>query len=232
MKKTVKGFISGFLCCLLLMGSFVTALAAGDANVSAVLSGTIKMKLFGDDFAPREDNGTYIKPISYNGRTYLPVRTLAEALDVPIEWDSGTRTVWIGGKTETVPISNTNLYEDESRTILTTDSQLLTSSETVYKWGITNEKPLNSVYFRCIMKPEGKYSHFTASLYLASDVEKDFVIDFRKETVKGLVIKTVTLKPGETVQIDLEITGVQNLYMAAQAGTVSKVIIGEPSFQN
>ncbi|MEN6326283.1 MAG: stalk domain-containing protein, partial [Syntrophomonas sp.] len=219
MFKSFRAFMAGFLLCALLMGSIATAMAAGDIPINAILSGTIKMKLFGQDFAPRETNGTYIQPISYGGRTYLPVRALAEALNVPINWDQATSTLWIGGKNEVVPIDNTTLYEDKSRTILTTDPEKLSSSSTVYKWGITNEKPLNSVYFRSIMKSQGKYSHFTASLFLASDVKKDFVVDFRKETLDGVVIRSVTLKPGETVDIDIDISGVQNLFMAAQAGT-------------
>lgn len=233
MGKTLKGFMAGFLVCALLLGGFATVLAAGgDASINAILSGTIKMKLFGRDFAPQEANGNYIKPISYNGRTYLPVRTIAEALNIPIDWDGATSTVWIGGRTETVPVNSTSLYEDKSRTILTTDPEKLTSSSKVYKWGITNDKPLNSVYFRCIVKPNGKYSHFTADLFLAADVKKDFVLEFRKESLEGLVIRSVTLKPGQTISIDLDIAGVQNLYVAAQAGTVSKVIIGEPTFSN
>jgi hypothetical protein len=137
----------------LLLGSFAAVMAAGgDAKINAILSGTIKMKLFGRDFTPQEANGNYIKPIIYNDRTYLPVRTIAEALNVAVDWDGATSTVWIGGKTETVPVNSTSLYEDKSRTILTTDPEKLTSSTKIYKWGITNSQPLNSVYFRCIVK--------------------------------------------------------------------------------
>lgn len=233
MGKNLRFFMAGFLVCALLLGSIATVMSAGgDASINAVLSGTIKMKLFGRDFTPQEPNGNYIKPISYNGRTYLPVRTIAEALNVPIEWDGATSTIWIGGRTETVPVNSTSLYEDKSRTILTTDAEKLASSTKVYKWGITNSQPLNSVYFRCIVKPGGKYSNFTADLFLASDVKKDLVLEFRKESLDGLVIRSVSLKPGETIPIDLDITGVQNLFVHAQAGTVSKVIIGEPTFRN
>ncbi|MGI5839854.1 MAG: stalk domain-containing protein [bacterium] len=233
MGKNAKFFLAGFLVGVLLLGSFAAVIAAGgDANINAILSGTIKMKLFGRDFTPQEANGNYIKPISYNGRTYLPVRTIAEALDIPIEWDGATSTIWIGGRTEIVPVNSTSLYEDKSRTILTTDAEKLTSSDTVYKWGITNSQPLNSVYFRCIVKAGGKYSRFTADLFLAADVKKDLVIEFRKEDVTGLVIRSVTLKPGETISIDIDIAGVQNLFVHAQAGTVSKVIIGEPTFRS
>lgn len=233
MGKNLRFFMAGFLVSALLLGSFATVIAAGgDVNINAILSGTIKMKLFGRDFTPQEANGNYIKPISYNGRTYLPVRTIAEALNIPIDWDGATSTVWIGGRTEIAPVNSTNLYEDKSRTILTTDAEKLTSSTKVYKWGITNSQPLNSVYLRCIVKPNGKYSNFTADLFLASDVKKELVLEFRKESLDGLVIRSVSLKPGETLPIDLDITGVQHLYVHAQAGTVSKVIIGEPTFSN
>lgn len=233
MGKNIKCFMAGFLACVLLLGCFAVVMAAGgDVSINAILSGTIKMKLFEQDFTPQESNGDYIKPIIYNNRTYLPVRTIAEALNIPVDWEGETSTVWLGGRTQTVPVNSTSLYEDKSRTILTTDPEKLTSSTKVYGWGITNDKPLSSVYFRCIVKPGGKYSNFTADLFLASDVKKDLVLEFRKETVDGLVIRSVALKPGETVSIDLDISGVQNLFVHAQAGTVSKVIIGEPTFRN
>lgn len=76
MGKNLKFFIAGLLVCVFLLGSCVTVMAAGgDVNINAILSGRIKMKLFGRDFAPQETNGTYVKPIVYNGRTYLPVYT-------------------------------------------------------------------------------------------------------------------------------------------------------------
>lgn len=236
--KKFKSFIAGFLTCVFLMGTFTVAFAAGDVDIKAILSSTIKMKLYGKDFIPQESNGTYLKPISYNNRTYLPVRVLAEALNIPIEWDGATNTIWIGGKTEVVPVSEAKMFDDDSsESILTIDTDKLTTSDSTYKWGITNNKPLNSEYFRCFLKPNGKYKHFKASLFLDSNAKKELVMEFRKSSGgkdrEGTVMKSVTLKPGETQKIDIDIGGLPQIYVNSLIGSeVNKLVIGEPTFEN
>lgn len=65
-------------------------------NINAVQDSTIKIKLNGENFTPKEADGTINYPIVYEGRTYLPVRSLAEAIKLPVDWDSATRTVVLG----------------------------------------------------------------------------------------------------------------------------------------
>jgi len=36
------------------------------------------------------------RPFIIDGRTFLPVRAISEALDIPIEWHGATRTVYVG----------------------------------------------------------------------------------------------------------------------------------------
>lgn len=238
MLKNMKTFMAGFLSCAVLVGSFASVLADGnDVNITAILSGSIKMKLYGKDFTPQETDGTYIKPISYNGRTYLPVRALAEALNIPVEWDGPTSTVWLGGKIESIAVNDTSLYENSNATIITTDTDKLTTTSKIYKWGITNKEVMKNVFYKCSVKPNGKYKHFTASLFLDDKATGDVIMEFRKEAFDGAVIRSVTLKPGVTQDIDIDIGGVEKLYiyssvLNSKSGTVSKLIIGEPTFKN
>ncbi|WHH56927.1 stalk domain-containing protein [Petroclostridium sp. X23] len=235
MFKRTKSFIAGFLSCLLLFGTFATVLAADDINISAILSNTIKMKLFGKDFNPTEADGTYVKPIVYNSRTYLPARNLADALGIPIEWDGNANTVWIGGKTDSVPVNDASMYHNDNGTILTTDIDKLTTSDTTYKWGITNKEVVTGLFYKCYVKPNGKYKRFTASLFLDEHAQGSVVVEFKKETWDGSVIKSVTLEPGQTTNIDIDIGGVNNLYIyssVVNVGTLRQLIIGEPTFKN
>ena len=53
---------------------------------------------FGQDSA-----GKQIEPFIYNGTTYLPVRTVGEALNKRVDWDSKNNTVYIGKRNSSDP---------------------------------------------------------------------------------------------------------------------------------
>ncbi|MHB9095160.1 MAG: hypothetical protein ACYC21_10830 [Eubacteriales bacterium] len=64
MFKNLKIFIAGALTCMLLTGAAIGVIAAtGDIQIKALLAGSIKMKLNGKDFNPRDIDGTYIEVI-------------------------------------------------------------------------------------------------------------------------------------------------------------------------
>lgn len=230
MLKRFSTFLAGFLACVLLT---VAVTAASDVSVKAVLSNTFKLKLYGRDFTPKDSSGKYVKPLVYNGTVYLPVKIMGDALEEPVITDSKAKVVWIGGKIEVVPVNNTTMYENYSKTILTKDAGKLTTTETTYKWGVANEKTLSSVYYGCYLKPESKYKRFTASVFIDGEVKHDMVMEFRKNDKKGEVIKSITLKPGETTDIDIDIGGVSKLFIYSEIhGTITNLIVGEPAFRN
>jgi len=89
MRKTIKGYVAGFLTCLILSSTFVWAntqsqLLEAFYGVNIVVNGIA--------WNPPSD----MVPFISSGRTFLPVRGIAEILDVPVEWDGLTRTVYIG----------------------------------------------------------------------------------------------------------------------------------------
>ena len=84
--------------------AFAAGAVAGPAvqDITASLANDIKITLNGDAWTPM-DNGTAMAPIIYNGRTYLPVRAVGEAVGLPVDWDEATRTV-ILGKAAVAPV--------------------------------------------------------------------------------------------------------------------------------
>ncbi|MDP4180707.1 MAG: stalk domain-containing protein [Bacillota bacterium] len=236
MLKQIKGFTIGFITCALIgVTSFAFAQSA-DINISSILSGTIKMKLNGTDFTPKESDGSFVKPIIYNGRTYLPVRCLGEALNIPIEWEDATKTVHIGGISESVPITNEDMYKCLLNTIFTKDAELLSASGKTYKWGIVNEKPNLTSMFSCNFYPNSKYKYFKASIFVDDKTEKAQTIEFKKDSSSGEIIKSITVNPGETYELNMDITGVNEMWvdtkMSSGLNNFSKLIIGEPLFSN
>ncbi len=239
MSKNLKLFITGFLTCIFLMGAVAGVIAAeNDLNIKAVLSNSIKLKLNGQDWTPQDPaTGTYYKPIVYNGRSYLPVRAVVEAVGLPVDYDSAANTIWIGGKNDVLTINDTAHYEDYYGTILTTDTAKLATPDAAYRWGVTNDKDLNMQYFTFYLKPGEKYQKFRASFFVDGSSKADLVMNIRKDTYDGQVIKSLTLKPGETIKdVDVEIGGVNRLCIESNIkinhDIIKKIVVGEPLFYN
>ncbi|RJQ27539.1 MAG: hypothetical protein C4589_08175 [Peptococcaceae bacterium] len=236
--KNLKMFMAGFLACLMLTGLLSAAFAAEDLSVQAILSNAIKLKLNGKDWTPQDPaTGDYYRPIVYNSRAYLPVRAVVEAAGIPVDYDSATKTIWIGGKNDVLQVNDTIYYKDDYGTIITTDEATLTSPDRAYKWGVTNDKDLSMQYFNFYLKPNGKYQQFRASFFLDSSAKDALTVNIRKESRDGEVLKSIVLQPGETLSdVDVGIGGTNQIYIEANIrinhGTIKKLIVGEPVFYN
>lgn len=90
------------------MGMLVTGAAGVYAGsklqeIKAFLNPDIGITVNGKDFKPVDDKGKAIVPITYDNTTYLPVRAVSEALQVPVKYDSASNKVRIGSGTSTTP---------------------------------------------------------------------------------------------------------------------------------
>src|SRR5690606_10675405 len=64
--------------------------------IKANLNHGIKITLDGKPWTPRDAQGNALTPITYKGSTYLPVRAVAEAAGISVDWDAATQTVILG----------------------------------------------------------------------------------------------------------------------------------------
>jgi len=91
-----------FLISLALGALVLTSAAAGAygaTNLQAIkanLNFGIKFKVDSKTWVPKDANGKNVYPITYNGTTYLPIRSAGEALGVEVGWDGANNTVWLG----------------------------------------------------------------------------------------------------------------------------------------
>jgi len=90
------GIIASLATVSLVSAAIGATAATGLKEVKAYLNTGLTLKLAGDTWTPRESSGNRIYPITYNGRTYLPVRAVGEAMGVTIGFDSASNTVQIG----------------------------------------------------------------------------------------------------------------------------------------
>jgi len=88
-KLQIKGFIAGFLVAAILVAAVFSV--ANNTSIREVIYG-VNVVINGNRWNPPED----MQPFISDGRTFLPVRGIGQALDVPIDWDEETFTVFIG----------------------------------------------------------------------------------------------------------------------------------------
>ena len=141
MKSKMKKLLS-ILCVVAIVASFFVGVMAADnvKEITATINYNLKMKFDNVEWNPTEADGSAIRPITYNGRTYLPVRALAEKIGIAIDWDQATQTVLIGEKDWTPLtvdlVSGTSSNHTGS---YTTDPDALYNGNGVFERGIVIE---------------------------------------------------------------------------------------------
>lgn len=75
----------------MLVVSSIPAFAASD-YITVIIDGV--------ELVPKDINGNIVRPMLVRGTTYLPVRAVAGALNLDIEWDDATKSVFINGTPE------------------------------------------------------------------------------------------------------------------------------------
>lgn len=93
MKKTV---LSTLVLGMTLTGAAGVYAGTKLDKITAYLNHTITFQVDGQAFTPKDGNGKSLTAITYNNLTYLPVRALSDALDVPVTYDAGSKQVRIG----------------------------------------------------------------------------------------------------------------------------------------
>lgn len=62
-------------------------------EIKAYLNSSIGFSIDGAAYSPTDANGNKLTPITYQDSTYLPVRALADALKVPLDFDAKNNQV-------------------------------------------------------------------------------------------------------------------------------------------
>lgn len=93
MKHQWKGFACGVLVTLLLIGSIGTAAATIGTKPANLEYNNIQVTLDGAPVNLVDVNGNAVEPFIIGGTTYLPVRAVAGAFGLEVDWDGATHTV-------------------------------------------------------------------------------------------------------------------------------------------
>ncbi len=95
--KITKKMLCFIIATVMIVG-FISGVAAssGIIKITADINTNINYILNGDKYIPQDTDGSRMDTIIYNGRSYVPLRAIANALDVPVNWDDKTSTIILG----------------------------------------------------------------------------------------------------------------------------------------
>jgi len=91
--KQWKGFLCGVLAALFLEGIIGTAAATVGTKAANLEYSNIQVTLDGVPVNLADGSGNPVEPFIISGTTYLPVRAIANAFGLAVDWDAATQTV-------------------------------------------------------------------------------------------------------------------------------------------
>ncbi|NOU68373.1 hypothetical protein GC096_30565 [Paenibacillus sp. LMG 31461] len=83
-------------------------------EITAYLDGSIRIVVNGLPFTAKDSDGKVLTPINYEGNTYLPLRSVAEATGLHVGWDEATRTATLGALGNNESESHVEVSADKS----------------------------------------------------------------------------------------------------------------------
>lgn len=223
-KQKAAWFLSGILAATLVTSLISPALALFTKTIQ-VNSG---VNIYMDDkkLTPKDTNGNPVEVFLYNGTTYLPVRAISEALDVPVQWDGSTQSVYLGKHTGDKPavwVSDLDYF---------TKSGSWYSRTTKDNLGVEHAHSMTCVPFydyssSITYKLNGKYSYLTGLFYQQ--------YDYRSSSggtltiyADGEAVWEASVSEGiDPVEININVQGVEELKVAFSGSGIAHTAIGE-----
>lgn len=230
-----------------LFGSVVNAAGGLTKLTDVYLNNEISVVINGTVFNAKDpQDGSVYVPMTYKGRTYLPLRAVAEAVGLPVEYVDATKTAYLGTKPDTaggpvqeVYINATPEYTDnfggEYVTKEIDAARLTTSTGKIFDFGYGGKHDHTAPVFLC----DFKYKKFQFTVYSAwNEAQKKYYKDTQNDENQPLEIiitnehRTVIeqikdIKPGTETKFDIDCIDYKSLTVYCTGGAT---IIGEPKF--
>ncbi len=228
MRSRIKIVLVLVLVAAIIFGSAGMLFARDGRETIEVFYRNIKLKVHGVDVPVSADN----EPFIYQGRTYVPLRVVSEALGYDVEWDGATFTVLIGEVPGEAFLSELKPYHLEN--IRSAQLKYDTAANMVmdgqrHHNGIQISRALNTDFFgkrypgELLFNLDAKYSRLTGLVGLDDNTQRNFtslVVSFYGD---DRLLTTVDLKKEQPkpTSVAINVTGVLVLKI---------VVYGESSY--
>ncbi len=203
-------------------------------DISVVINGT----LFN---AKDPQDGSVYVPLTYKGRTYLPLRAVAEAVGLPVDYDDATKTAYLGTKPNTIGGTVQEVYinatpeyggaADRYVTKKINAEKLTTSTGKIFEFGYCGD---TGRFMQSTFQCDFKYKRLKFTLYSAWDQEEldtgyakeDTPLKLHIQDEHGTYIKKIDdIKHGTEIEFDIDCIDYKSLTVYCTGGGT---IIGEP----
>lgn len=231
MKKTIKGYLLGLICGVLLASG--CAFAINHTTLTDVAIGGIKIVVDGKEIIPTDAKGNRVEPMIYNGTTYLPVRAVAQAFGKEVYWDGPNYTVYLGdmdGKLE-YPTVELRDMEDIGGGFNKTD-KLTDNYDNKYRYAFKGSRYLYEGKMTEYLL-NMKYSRFKGTLYVQKGTSTSGDLGYLTIEADGKTIYTsdTLTKTSGPIDIDVNITGCNYLKISFEGGSyVGDICLGNAGF--
>lgn len=230
MNKVLKGYLLGVVTMGLVFSMSISGFAGTTLkSISAQIDSSVKILVNGKSVTLKDDAGAVVKPILYKDTYYVPVKSISEASGLVYSWDKQKKVIQLGERSEYVYVDAT-MYKDFYGTMFTKDAAKAVFGDKTFKTAIVNSMPLtfSDSFFADVILNK-KYTTFTTTICLSEKAAKEQIFKFEDKTTKE-VLKSVTLQPGETMDVTFSVAGITELRVACDAnqGGADAIVIGEP----
>lgn len=200
MKKEWKGFAIGFIAAALMFSTVIPAVASTVRQLNATYK-DIKITLDGTEIIPKDAQGNVVEPFIAGGTTYLPIRAVANALGLDVEWDGTTNTVVLAHKN--LDIHNGERYAMDPQDVFEAGGYIeLDGVEITYdgeNFLVKNGRDDHVIVVAHVvgMKADGTYQFLQAAIFGGPD-EIKYAQDLA-ENGWAVMEQTNMVRPGETL---------------------------------
>ncbi|RXZ84040.1 hypothetical protein EBB07_02785 [Paenibacillaceae bacterium] len=218
--------------CAFLLGAAATA-SAGPVikEIKAQINYGITMTLNGKTFAPQDAKGNDIKPITYQGTTYVPLRSVSEAFGIPVNYDGKNLKITLGEQDAETDVIKSGLYDKYPRDgYASLDIEALSVNGQSFKSGFiaTPESRYTASYIQLLTNKQ--YAKLKFKVAVASDRTYNiFVKDAKTDVVYKEILNADS---SQIYQIEADILAADKLKIEVIAttgefGAKTKVVIGD-----
>lgn len=146
-KEKTKGFISGVIVMLVIFSLSTTVFAAVNSKSITVGYNNIKVYINEKLAELKDPNGNAVDPFIYNGSTYVPLRSVSEALGQQVRWDAATSSIYIDSQpAKTSSTASNQVLMDQNGikiTYLGTEKNTSSMGGYLIKLKIENTSPMD-----------------------------------------------------------------------------------------
>lgn len=140
-----KWIIPIYIAAMALTGSAGVYASSTLESITASLNHNLNIEISGKAYKPTGPNGESLSPIVYQGTTYLPVRSISEALNTDVNYDSSNNKILITPKSNagatSKPASNSTNTSTGTNSTSTTPNAATTTPTVTDKASINTSTP-------------------------------------------------------------------------------------------